>query len=324
MESKVNYTLVGLFVIILAIAIVAVAAWLTAATDARAYERYRVYVNESVAGLNLNASVKYKGVDVGEVSSIDLAPEKPDQVELILRIEKGTPIREETMAKLVSQGITGLAYVELSGGGTSPPLTAEDEDELPVIKSGPSLVARAEEAFNNLYVRLDELLSEKNLSSFAQTLDNLQTISAAVAASTDRIETILADVETVTSTLAANRNNLDQALDGAARTFQNSAAISAELNARLEALTNQVDAALGAVETAGTTLTDVGEEFVNFVDKGRGGLNQLAQTTAPALNELLANLERLAATLESFTRGLDRNPRRLLFGGPSRAPGPGE
>lgn len=324
MESKVNYTLVGLFVIILAIAIVAVAAWLTAATDARAYERYRVYVDESVAGLNLNASVKYKGVDVGEVSSISLAPEKPDQVELILKIEKGTPIREGTTAKLVSQGITGLAYVELSGGGASPPLTAEEGEELPIIESGPSLVARAEEAFNNLYVRLDELLSEKNLATFAQTLANLQTITAAVADNSDQIETTLANLEAISSTLAANRENLDQALDGAARTLQNSAEISAELDSRLGALTAQIDAALSGVETAAATLDDVGEEFVTFIDKGRGGLNQLAQTTAPALNELLANLERLAATLESFTRGLDRNPRRLLFGGPSRAPGPGE
>ena len=160
MESDVKYTLVGLFVIVLGATTLAVVAWLTSATDQRAYDLYRLYSIESVAGLNLNASVTYKGVAVGQVVSIRLDQQFPDWVELILRIERGTPIRKETTATLVAQGITGLAYVELSGGGESEPLRPTEEDPMPVIKSSPSLVAQVTSALQDFTVKLDRLRSK--------------------------------------------------------------------------------------------------------------------------------------------------------------------
>ena len=77
---------------------------------------YRAIEDESVAGLNLNAPVKYNGVDVGKVRAIELDHANPNRVNLLFAIERGTPIREDTIAVLKTQGLTGIAYVELSGG----------------------------------------------------------------------------------------------------------------------------------------------------------------------------------------------------------------
>ena len=75
--------------------------WLASGgTLQKKYDLYLAIVAESVAGLNLNAPVKYNGVDVGKVQNIQLDPENPERVELLFAIERGTPIKVDTVAVL--------------------------------------------------------------------------------------------------------------------------------------------------------------------------------------------------------------------------------
>ena len=96
MESKVNYTIVGFFVVALTTAVLIFAYWLTKSYGEQAYDTYYVHLSESVAGLNTDATVKYRGVDVGTVVSISLNPKNPEQVELVLNINQDTPIKTDT------------------------------------------------------------------------------------------------------------------------------------------------------------------------------------------------------------------------------------
>jgi len=101
-------------------------------------------VEESVAGLNVNAPVKYRGVDVGKVREIRLDPGIPGQVRLLFAIERGTAIKEDTAAMLKSQGLTGIAYVELDGGSlASPRVRAIAPEKYPVIRTKRSRRRRA-------------------------------------------------------------------------------------------------------------------------------------------------------------------------------------
>ena len=75
MENKVNYALVGGFVLLLGAALIAGVLWLASGGGfQKKYDLYLALVGESVAGLNLNAPVKYRGVDVGKVREIQLDP----------------------------------------------------------------------------------------------------------------------------------------------------------------------------------------------------------------------------------------------------------
>ena len=75
METKVNYPLVGGFVLVLGSALIAGVLWLASGGGfGKKYDLYLALVGESVAGLNLNAPVKYRGVDVGKVKDIRLDP----------------------------------------------------------------------------------------------------------------------------------------------------------------------------------------------------------------------------------------------------------
>ena len=55
----------------------------------RLYDRYEAYMRESVAGLSVNSTVKYRGVDVGRVKAIDLNPNNPEEVLLTMDIMRG-------------------------------------------------------------------------------------------------------------------------------------------------------------------------------------------------------------------------------------------
>ena len=99
-----NFTLVGAFVIVLGAALIGGVLWLAAGgAFQKRHDLYLAIMEESVAGLNLNAPVKYNGVDVGKVRDITLDPANHERVRLTFAIERGTPIKEDTVAVLKTQ-----------------------------------------------------------------------------------------------------------------------------------------------------------------------------------------------------------------------------
>jgi phospholipid/cholesterol/gamma-HCH transport system substrate-binding protein len=146
-------------------------------------------MNESVSGLSLDAPVRYRGVQVGSVRRIALAPGNAEQVQLTLDIERGTPVKQDTVATLRVQGLTGIAHVELSGDSRdSPPLKPGPGEKYPVIRTGPSLMLRLDTAVTALLTNLNRssenintLLDEGNRIALRRTLANLERLSGTLA-----------------------------------------------------------------------------------------------------------------------------------------------
>ncbi len=190
MESKVNFAVVGVFVLILGALLVGGILWLSSGKSyGKAYDTYLVYMSESVSGLSLDAPVRYRGVQVGSVRRIALAPGNAEQVQLTLDIERGTPVKQDTIAVLRVQGLTGIAHVELSGGSRdSPLLEPPPAKRYPVISTEPSLMLRLDTAVTGLLTNLNRssesvntLLDEENLAVLRRTLANLEQLSGALA-----------------------------------------------------------------------------------------------------------------------------------------------
>lgn len=121
MEDKVNYSLVGAFVLLLGAALVAGVLWLAAGLGGQQeMEPYQAFIKESVAGLDLDAPVKYLGVDVGKVSQIAIDPQNPQQVRLRFMIQRGTPIRRDSVAVLKTQGLTQYCYFSVPSSTIAP------------------------------------------------------------------------------------------------------------------------------------------------------------------------------------------------------------
>jgi len=301
MESRFSYTLVGIFVLLFGAALVGVVFWLYAGGQYQhRYSRYHAYFDESVAGLNLNAPVKFRGVAVGRVEEIGLAPDRSGRVLLVLSLDETAPVKEDTVATLRMQGLTGLVQVELSGGSAdSPVLKAKPPQKFPVIATRPSLMTRLDAAVTSVLANLNKTAENVNALTDEEMRRSLKRA--------------FANVETTTRVLAEQMPVLEETLKSAAAT-------SAEVG-RLAKRLNQT---AGAVEKMADDIAKTSGATRGVLEDARSGFNQFGSQTLPEVNALVVEMRDLAGSLKRVSSELEQNPSGLLFGRPAPTPGPGE
>ena len=116
METKANYVVTGLFTLAVIVGAFGFLYWFQRAGDRGHETAYRVVFTGSVAGLNTGSDVTFNGIRVGQVAGLTLDPQDPRKVVALLKVKSAVPVRADTKAGLVFQGLTGLAEVSLSGG----------------------------------------------------------------------------------------------------------------------------------------------------------------------------------------------------------------
>lgn len=308
METKVNYVIVGLFALLLSAAMVAGVLWLSAGKQYNiAYDTYVAYMHESVSGLNLNAAVKYRGVGVGQVRQISLDKSNPEQVRLEFAIERGTPIKQDTIAVLKVQGLTGIAFIELSGGSSDSPLLEPVKNApYPVIKTGQSLLGRLDIAVTSLLTGLNKTTENLNAMMDEENRNSLKQI--------------LADVSRLTRTLAAHKAELDKSMKNAARTMENVAQISGELPELIE----QIGRSAAAVEKMANENSLASASVRKTFDGVGPDAKHFASVGLPELERLMVSMHELTASLQRVTEQVEQDPSLLLRGKEARQRGPGE
>jgi phospholipid/cholesterol/gamma-HCH transport system substrate-binding protein len=193
MESNVNYTVVGGFVVSLTCALIVIALWLSIGLSNKNYNFYYAYMNESVSGLNVDSPVKYNGVNIGTVKKISLNPHNLKQVRLLLAIQEQIPIKTDTIATLVAQGLTGISYVNLSGGDPHAPLLmAVSKNKYPIIQTKPSirfdsLVSDVTQSLSTVTHDLHALFSKENLLSVHNILAHVDKVTEAFSQNPEQL-----------------------------------------------------------------------------------------------------------------------------------------
>lgn len=320
MEPKVNYVLVGAFVAILGAVVLFGVLWLGKADYRGMYDRYEAYFRESVAGLSVDSTVKYRGVDVGRVKDIALNPDNPEEVKLTLDIARGTPVKTDTIAVLVTQGLTGLATINLTGGSReSPRLEVSEGQVYPVIKTGPSLFFRLDEA-------ISRLLSEKGLSKLLADLD-LAAKGAADALNEENrtaLKRTITDLSDVVHSVAAHRAQIEAGLNGAAQSANNLVKVTAALNEEVPVLLARINKSATALNTMTEELAETSKAVRSVVSDNRPELEQFSRHTLPEAGALVVELRQLAGALGRVARDLEREPSSLVFGKTPPPRGPGE
>ncbi len=291
MEDKLNPTAVGAFVLLLGAAMVAAILWLAAGVQVnKDTNPYQSIFTESVAGLNTDAPVKYLGVDVGKVSTIAIDPNNSRQVLLGFDIKQGTPVKEDSEAVLKTQGLTGIVYVELSGGSPgSAPLVATAQTPAPLITSKPSLSTRLENVLSTVLTSVDALsgslnavLDPENRAALKETLAQAAAMSRTLAQASKRLEPALLRVT------------------AAAQSVED----------------------LGQV--AGKATEKVGEQLGEAATTANQGMSQIQGETLPEIHRLLVEMQSLSTALRTLAEQTERQPNSLVVGAPKRSPGPGE
>ena len=308
MEAKVNYTVVGLFVLALGAAFVGVVFWLySGGAYQRDYQKYLAYFDESVSGLNLNSAVRFRGVEVGHIVEIGLASDHSGRVRVLMKIVTATPIKEDTLATLKMQGLTGLSAVELAGGSaTSKDLAKSPGEDYPVIKTKFSLLKKLDVSVTNL------------IANMAQTSENINDLTDVEMRKS--IKRMIANIESLTQLLAAQKPALEQVLKNADRTFEASGKAAEEIG-RLSKRLNQT---ASVVEGMAGDIGAASRSMHLTLQEARQPLRDLSGQTLPEVHALTVELRELALTLKRVGSDLEQNPEMLLFGRGASKPGPGE
>jgi phospholipid/cholesterol/gamma-HCH transport system substrate-binding protein len=315
MENKAHALAAGIFVALLAALVLALAAWLTRDTGVR--DTYEISTRETVSGLQEQAPVRFRGVDVGKVQEIGFDPKVSGNVLVRLEVDRDTPLTRDSFATLSYQGVTGLAFVQLSDEGKPAPRLVPNDEVPPRIPLRPGLLQRIEEKgeiildrVQAVTERVNELLNDANQKRIAAALENIARASESANQLTKNLDT------TVT-------RRLDPALAEAATTLrgvQKATQQVGEAAAQIDKTAAQFGQTAERLNTAGGPFDRISEG----TDALAGAAENMSVSTLPRLNRAADDTGRAARSLSRTLGELSDNPQALLYGDGKPLPGPGE
>ncbi len=302
MAKKYSRFLIGLFVTLGLVLGLILVIWLGAARYFEKGQLYAAYFDESVQGLQIDSSVKYRGVDVGRVTAIRVAPDHR-LVEVLMKIRMDVSPRDRIVAKLKTAGITGIVFIELDrleGGEQVTGRHLSFEPPYPVILTGPSDIKQIMQGMADIYGKIKMIDFEgltmeakrtvQSINAFFQNKHLLQTL--------DHMERTFRAMESTMAKIdrLADQGKVSHALDEANRTL---------------------------VETR-ELISMIKEEIAAFnlgrkggdVDRLMENLDRRSQRISVHLERLMKSMEQTAEQLRFLFERLERNPSDLLFGQP--------
>ena len=300
MDTKINFFKIGLFVITLIISLLVIVFWLGKyGFEKKKFDEYSIYFQESVAGLNIGSSIKYKGFDVGSVSEIKLNPSNSEEIQVDINIKKGTPIKEDNYAFLGNLGITGLKYIELRGGSNNSKLLEPNEQGLKVIHSETStltnLVDSTTDITNELTIvlaQIKKLLNDENIKSISTTLVKTQNS--------------MANIEQFSSYLVNNEKKLD------------------ELLKNISVLAKNGNKSFESIDKSANSFKALSTELLAEVKKGNFDVKDMSKESFDKLNKVLNSLDGTLLQTQNLIDNLNQSPSDILFKQKNIKNGPGE
>ena len=300
MDTKINFFKIGLFVIAFVMALLILVFWLGKyGFEKKKFDEYSIYFKESVAGLNIGSSIKYKGFDVGSVNEIKLNPFNSEEIQVNISIKKGTPIKEDNYASLGNLGITGLKYIELKGGSNNSKLLEVNENGLRIINSRISdlttLVDSTTDITNELTIVLSQikkLLNDENIKNISTTIVKTQNS--------------MANIEQFSLYLVNNEKKLD------------------ELLANISLLAKNGNKSFESIDKSANTFKALSTELLAEVKKGNFDVRDLSKESFDKLNKVLNSLDGTLLQTQNLIDNLNQSPSDILFKQKNIKNGPGE
>jgi phospholipid/cholesterol/gamma-HCH transport system substrate-binding protein len=303
MSGKRSKFLIGLFVITgLLIGAVAII-WVGASDLFMKGSTYVTYFDESVQGLQTDSAVKYRGVEIGKVESIKVAPDYK-LIEVIMKINLAGDLPKQTFAQLRTTGITGIIFIELD---RISPVTVLDfqtvsfKTTYPIIPSRRSDLSRFLADTNKIMQNIKEI--------------DFKGISHQLKETTKAIETFLAGdrMDNVMNNLESMAVNLDKSIAGINKTvasgkidglLKDASGVLSDARHLIISARKEIEAMNLAQKTAKT------QEILETLDKRTKSISLDLQDTAE-------NLRVTSEYLQQLAQELNDNPSDLIFSRPA-------
>lgn len=310
MYSKINYTIVGIFVVIFGIAMVWFTFWLGKYSLKKEFVIYRLEMTESIAGLSKDSNVKLHGVNIGRVSDIHINPKNIEMIEVFLEIKEGIPIKEDMIASTQMLGVTGLLSIEIDGGTNEAKDLVSEDGNYPLIKSKPSMLSKFSNKAEEIRVQLDSVLTQidKLLSN-----ENIQ-LTKDILSSTNR--TIL-KYEQVANRAIASLDELNQSMSIIKSRFTDA---TDDFKIMQKDFANIKEASIPTINN----IMQTSENFNTITTKFGKSLRRGDYNFKKIFEPMLVDIGVLSNQINDLSRELSQSPSSVIFKSRKTLKGPGE
>ena len=311
MENKSHALAAGAFVLLLLTLLVALAVWLT--RDSRQLRVFELTSSEAVNGLQPQATVRFKGVNVGKVTAIGLDPKVGGQVLVRIAINDQAPLTQSSFATLGFQGVTGLAFVQLDDSGQSSvalETSTRNPARLPMranflsklTDQGAQILSQLEETAR----RVNLLLAPGNQQSLMSAIASLDQAALSIrnfsSESNKFLPQLVQDTNSTLKTIKDTSVRVGESADEARRSARAFRAVTERMSAP--------DGTLDQITAGSNTLA--------------GTAQSLNSATLPRINRVLDEATRATRQVNRAAGSVSENPQSLIFGNSAIPPGPGE
>lgn len=315
MENKSHALAAGAFVLMVAALLVALASWLT--RDTSEHRVYELSSREAVTGLQPQASVRFKGVNVGKVSAIGFDPLIAGNVLIRIAIDDKAPVTQSTFATLGFQGVTGLAFVQLDDTGESRLALAAGTEPPARIPMTTSLFSRLTDQGASILSQLEEtsrrvnlLLTPENQKNLMGAVGNLGQAAASINQLSTHADKVLG------AQFGPERVDIPQLVQEANATLKTMQATSD----RVGDSADEARASARAFRTVTERMDEKGGTLDTLATTGQ----TLNAATLPRLNRAVDDASRTLRQVSRAVGTVNDNPQSLIFGNGPLSPGPGE
>ena len=318
--------MVGLFVVIgFSLAAVTVL-WLGLSNYFEKGQYYVAYFDESVQGLDKDSPVKYRGVAIGSVNRISVAPDA-NLIQVVLKIETDIKLDDSIVAQLKSVGITGIMFVELERKDENVTLPVQRIDfptKYPVISTKPSDISKLFGSVTDVLMKFKKLDIEGISKHIQSTLVKMEQ-----AIDDAQVEKLVNELHKTLSGIQAIADekkwaSIMESLDHAAKTIQTLSSAGTRTMAGFDATLNHIDTAVIDKDKALTALMADVSASIQHIDSLVLSGNQFLEGTHKDTFRLLLQLkntlrqyEKAGKHLSRFLEQIAEQPSQLIFGGPA-------
>jgi phospholipid/cholesterol/gamma-HCH transport system substrate-binding protein len=302
METKAHYVTVGLFVLLMSIGVMIFLVWAAEVGPDRDYDYYTINFDTPITGISRNSNVRYKGIGVGSVDSIQLDENRPGRIRVVIRVFLGTPIDNYSVASVDTLGLTGGTFIQISDrngdevSGPRTPLVARAGEEYPEIPykvtglsglmaSAPELLAQGTE----LLARGNRILRDENILLIDQVIADVATITGGVASKTE-------DIQLAIVALRSSMERIDR------------------ITASVEDLTDtELAQLMGDFADVATNVKQLTGSLDAMINENRTAITTFTSTALPEVSQLVTDTRRLVQSLSRIAEKLEGGPAEFIF-----------
>jgi phospholipid/cholesterol/gamma-HCH transport system substrate-binding protein len=301
--------MIGLFVIIgVSIGLIAII-WLGASKYFEKGGTYVTYFDESVQGLQKDSTVKYRGVDVGRVEKIRVAPDNA-LIEVVMKINLKGELQRSHITQLKPAGITGIVFIELDRKGQgeqdlSPKISFASE--YPIIASKSSDIKQILSGVQGVLENLNKIDAKGISEGIVSTVANLNGVITKVdnALAEKRLDEIIIEVK---NTLVKFQNFATN-IEGEVQTLN-----LAKTGAHVESATAKIEKIVNSGEIE--AVLKEAKETIGNLNLWVERLDKRSLTVTNDLKVISENLRKASESLELLVERVYASPSDLLFGQP--------